>query len=143
MPIVAFNFDKINVEKIKNISRSIKVANDVDISEVKEENLKIEGSKNAAARFVFKFRTRYEPKVGNINLEGHIIYLEDSKKIKDVLKSWKDNKKIEKDLMTYLINAILIRCNIKALTLSQEVSLPPHIQLPMISPKKQPKDYIG
>jgi|SRR3989344_2607210 len=143
MPIVAFNFDKINVEKNKNIPSGVKVSNDVNILSVKEENLKIEGSNSGALRFNFEFSAKYEPKVGFINLLGHLIYLEETKKIKNILSDWNKNKKIEKDLMTYLINSVLIRCNIKALTFSQEVNLPPNIRLPTITPKKEPRDYIG
>ena len=143
MPIVAFNFDKISVEKKRDVTKGIKITNNIDLSNIKEENPKIEGSNSGALRISFEFLTKYEPKIASISLSGHIIYLEESKKIQEILNGWKKGKKINKDLMTYLINAVLIRCNIKALTLSQEVNLPPHIRLPIITPKKEPKDYIG
>jgi hypothetical protein len=61
--------------------------------------------------------------------------------------TWTKTKKLDKELMTLITNFILIKCNIKALELSQQVNLPPHIRLPLVelsSPTKGEKgDYIG
>ena len=42
-------------------------------------------------------------------------------------------KKIAKDIMSRVLNAVLAKCNIEALILSQEVNLPPPIPLPKVT----------
>ena len=82
--------------------------------------------------------------MGNITFEGEILYMADPKKNKEILSSWKKDKKLPKDLMGGLLNNILTRCNIKALIFSQEVNLPPPIPLPKVQmgPKEE-SSYIG
>ena len=57
-------------------------------------------------------------------------------KIKEYLSSWEKDKSIPTDIMSQILNTILFKCNVKALNLSQEVNLPPHIQLPRVKPNK-------
>ena len=95
-------------------------------------------------KFSFEYKVWYEPKIGNILLEGHFFYVDEQKKIKEILTNWKKDKKIAQPLMQQLMNNIIIKCSIKALTLSQDVNLPPHIPLPTVRPQgKRPEDYIG
>jgi len=143
MPIVGFNFDKINVEKHKQVEPNMQVKTDVVIVDVKEEKLPTGNTKLDGLRFDFKFNLNYEPKVGELLLSGFIFYLDDPKIIKDLIKSWKKDKTLPKPVTAEIINMVLYRSNIKALYLSQEVNLPPHIQMPRVSEKAKAKDYIG
>ena len=63
--------------------------------------------------------------------------MEDPKKIKELLSSWEKDKKIPNSVMPAIFNTILAKCNVKALTLSQEINLPPHIRLPIVKPSKK------
>ena len=72
---------------------------------------------------------------GQIFLGGHILVMEESPKVKQILEDWKKDKKLPKELMSQILNTILAKCNIKALGLTQEVNLPPHIKLPMLKNK--------
>ena len=95
-------------------------------------------------RFVFEFASKYEPNVGSVLIEGDLLYMEDSKKAKEIINSWKKDKKIDKELMTGLLNTILTRCNVQALIMSQQVNLPPPIPLPKVQiSASQDKNYIG
>ena len=95
-------------------------------------------------KFIFEFSLDYEPEIGKLQILGHILYLDDEKKIKDTLKAWKKNKEIDQNLMQQILNAALYRCSIRALSLSQEVNLPPHIAIPTLQPmSKNQKNYIG
>ena len=93
----------------------------------------------------------YEPKAGKILFLGHILLLDKPDMIKKIGDSWKKDKKLPEVLFERLLNSIFAKCNIKALALSQEVNLPPHIPLPQvrtgkIKEKKENDDvkkYIG
>jgi len=143
MPIVGFNFDKILVEKNKKVEKNMQLKTDVSITEVQEEKLPTGDQNLEGLRFNFKFELKYEPKIGEINIQGFIYYLTEPKLVKDVIKGWKKDKSIPKPITAEIINMVLYRANIKALLLSQEVNLPPHLNIPRISEKSKAKDYIG
>jgi hypothetical protein len=64
--------------------------------------------------------------------------------MKDILQEWKKDKKISAEIMQALFNTILAKANIKALSLAQEVNLPPHLSLPKLEPSKNKyNEYIG
>lgn len=134
MPIVGFNFDKIMIEKNNKIAGKLQIKNDLSITTLEQEKLNITGS-DEVLKFNFKFTVNYEPKIGKIDLEGNVLYMEEPKKSKEILDGWKKDKKLPKELGPQILNTILARCNIKALNLTQEVNLPPHIRLPILKPK--------
>ena len=144
MPIVGFNFERVSGEKKNIISKEVKIRNNASIIDILEERLPIEGSKGEVLKFTFEYITSYEPEIGEIELKGHILYLDDTKKIKEILKSWRKDKKIPQELMQQLLNTIIRRSSIKALTLSEELNLPPQIPLPKLTPlKPENNEYIG
>src|SRR3989344_4325183 len=108
MPIVGFNFDKILVERKDVIKRPLNIHTDVSIKDVTEEKIPL-GKTEELLKFNFEFN-------------GNVLYLEDPKKTAEIMKEWKKSKNVPTDLMSELINNILQRCNIKALTMAQDVN---------------------
>ena len=135
MPIVGFNFDKILVEKKDKVSGKIDIKQNMGITKIEEEKLMLGGSEQVL-KFSFEYKIDYG-KPGEIALLGHVLYLEEPKKIKAILDEWKKKKKIEPKLMEQVLNAVLFKCTIKSLNLAQEINLPPPIRLPMVkAPQK-------
>jgi len=142
--IVGFGFTKLSAEKKGSGKGKIHINNNVSIKNVETADLSLGKDKQNVIRFIFEFTSKYEPSIGTILFEGELLYMDDPKKIKEILSSWKKDKKIGKDLMADLINAILIKCNIQALILSQQINLPPPIPMPKVQMNAPPdKDYIG
>jgi|SRR3989344_4813882 len=141
MPVIAFNIDRMLAEKISQVTKDTKVENNMRINDVG-----IVPRRGNIIKFDFEFTTEYKKDVGNLKINGNLLYSDDEKKIKDILDIWRKTKRVDKDIMTSITNFILIKCNVKALMLSELVNLPPHIRLPMLDtgPKKVEKgDYIG
>ena len=135
MPIVGFNFDKILVEKKDKISGKIDIKQNMGITKIEQEKLMLGGSEQVL-KFSFEYKIDYG-KPGEIALLGHVLYLEEPKKIKAILDEWKKKKKIEPKLMEQVLNAVLFKCTIKSLNLAQKINLPPPIRLPMVkAPQK-------
>lgn len=147
MPIVGFNFNKVHVEKKEQAERdqpkNIQIKNNVLITNVQEEKLPTGKVKSDGLKFDFKFHLEYTPDVGEIELIGFMYYLDEPEIIKDIFKSWKKDKKIPQDITSALVNTVLVKGTIKALSLAQEVNLPPHLPLPTVNPKSSPESYIG
>lgn len=143
MPIVGFNFEKVSVEKKNPIKGKIQIKSNVSITDVKEEKLPTGKAKMDGLRFNFDFKIEYTPSIGEINIKGHIFFMDDPKLLKDIVKQYKKDKKIPPEITTQIINTVLLKSSTKALSLAQEVNLPPHIPLPQISSNADPKNYIG
>ena len=143
--IIGFGFTKLNAEKGENARGKIDINNNVSIKDVLEDNLAMGKDKQQnILKFMFEFTSKYEPNVGNILFEGELLYMEEPKIAKEILSDWKKNKKLPKELMAGLLNTILIKCNVQALILSQQVNLPPPIPLPKVQISAPvDKDYIG
>jgi len=73
--------------------------------------------------------------LGNISIEGTIFISTDSKTVKEIQKSWKDQK-FDTEEQVQITNLIIRKASIKAFELEDELSLPIHIQLPSLSLKK-------
>ncbi len=150
MPIIGFNINKVNASRESTLTGQLEIKSDLKITKVSEEKTTLEKQKSAL-KFDFDFIVNYEPKYANILLSGDIMFLEDEGKAKDIVEKWKKDKQLEPKLIERIFNHILLKCNIKALMLSQDLNLPPHVRLPVIvsqqekeSENKAKKDnYIG
>ena len=141
--IVGFGFTKLSAERREAAKGKIDINNNVAIKDIKEDNLSLGKDKQDVIRFIFEFASKYEPNVGSILFEGELLYMEEPKKVKEILASWKKDKKLPKEIMAGLLNTILTKCNIQALILSQEINLPAPIPLPEVQVAAPDKNYIG
>nr|MBA4405186.1 hypothetical protein [Nanoarchaeum sp.] len=134
MPIVGFNFEKIIVERQNKITGKLDIKNNLNITSVEKEKLNITNTEDVL-KFNFNYTVNYEPNVGLINIAGHLLFMDNAKQVKDILTDWEKKKSLPKELAPQILNTILAKCNIKSLSLSQEVGLPPHVRLPLIRNK--------
>lgn len=142
--IVGFGFTKLSAQKNERAKGNIEINNNVAIKDVQEDSFSLGKDVQNVIKFIFEFASKYGPNVGDIIFEGELLYLEEPKKSKEILSSWKKDKKIPKELMENLLNTILTKCNVEALILSQQVNLPPPIPLPKVQVAQDPqKSYIG
>ena len=132
MTIVGFNFTKIDAEKKDFVKGKININNNVSITKVDEKSLSLGNDKQKVLSFTFEFISKYNPDIGNISLIGDVLFMDESKKVKEILDGWKKNKKLPKEIMTNILNTILNKCNIQALILSEQVNLPPPIPFPKV-----------
>jgi len=138
MPIVGVNLDKILVEKTGDVTPETKVENHMSLKNITKQSVSFGSAKQELAKVNFEFSAKYEPKVGAINMEGHILYMDDKKAIDSIIKNWKDKKEPPKELASHFANVILTKCNVKTLLFSQEVNLPPNIRLPRVTAQEKP-----
>ena len=143
MPIIGFNFDRIQVERTEGkIEGKLEVKNDLGIKKVEFEKSPIAGM-GEIIKFSYEFSLKYEPNAGNIQINGSLLYTDEEKKLKDIVKAWKKDNKLNQELLQMLLNNVLYRCHIKSLVLAQEVNLPAHMNLPYLQKMTQDKNYIG
>lgn len=137
MTILGVNFTKISVEKKEIAKGKISINNNISIKEIKEQDLAPgKNIEQKGIQFIFEFASKYEPKVAEIKLSGNVMFIGTNKQTEEIIKSWKKDKKVSKEIMTPILNSALTKCNIQSLILSQQVNLPPPIPLPKVGTKK-------
>lgn len=143
MPIVGFNLDKILGEKKAEPKKGMRATHNITISSLKEEKISLGKTQKSGLKFEFEYSVKYEPNIGDLLITGHILYIEEEEQIKEILKEWQKSKKIKPELASKIINTAIVKSTIKALSLSQDLNLPPHLPIPVISPQRKEQDYIG
>lgn len=143
MRMVGFNFEKISVERnVDVIKGKVKINQDLNIKDFDSIDFPEDKSKKIA-KISFDYTLDYTPKIGKISFKGNVLYLGDDKEVKEAKEQWKKDKKLNPGLTQNVLNHVLFKSTVRALNLSEEVNLPPHIPLPKISPKVNPEEYIG
>lgn len=130
MPITGFTFTKVGIEKKPLVSQQVSITNDLTLGVV-ELVKKSEYNPNEVVRFNFNFDVKYGD-IGDINLKGYVIWSSTPEKMKEVVDSWEKDKMVPAVLLQQILNAALVKCNIKSLELAQDVGLPPHFDLPKL-----------
>lgn len=143
MPVFSIGFNKIIVERYKQIEPPIKINTNLKITDVKKDSLALMQKKESVLVVSFDFSLDYTEKQAFMSLAGEAFYQVPQKELEKLFTEWEKNKKIEPDILQEILNTILIRCNIKALLLAHEMGFPPHINLPLIQKKPSTSDYIG
>lgn len=137
MPVVGFNYTKINVEKKSRLDPKDKIENTVNLLDIKPEEMPFSKGKGLLT-ISFQFDILYG-KTAKMSLEGVILYMDEPEKTKEILDSWSKDKKLAQTLSTEVFNTILFKCNIKALQLAEDLNLPAHFRIPLIRPKTTPE----
>lgn len=147
MAILGLTFDRLLAERLPaelraNRNKNIQTKFNIAIKNIAEEELNFQ-DKQKVLRVDFAFAVEYAPKIGSVELLGHLLYTDPG--IKKVLEAWKKTQEIhDNKIKEEIINAIFHKANLKALTLTQEVNLPPHIPMPrLVPPEQNPQNYIG
>ena len=129
MRIIGFNFDKISIERKKEIKGKLEIKTNLNILDITKENVEL--VKEDILKFKFSFDIIYEPGFVNLTFNGSVMVIIPPDKIKEIIKQWKKKKILEYVRMP-LFNFILTKCNLRALNLEEEFNLPLHVPMPKL-----------
>ena len=134
MRIIGFNLSKVSIERKEKLEGKLEIKQNINIDEISKEKINI--AKEEALKFEFTFSINYDPKFAEVEFKGHVLALPEKDEMKKILKEWK-SKKIPEGIRVGLFNFIMAKCNIKALSLEDEMGLPTHVPMPKIGPKQE------
>ena len=132
MPIAGFEFTNINVEKQETAKGKINISNNVGIVDILKGDLKIGEGKQPGLKFLFSYRSQYDPGFAHIELKGTVHYLTNEKEAKEILDAWTKDRKVTKAVAEQVVNTILTKSNIQSIILSNTVNLPPPVPMPKV-----------
>lgn len=135
MPVVGYNFNSIqaSADLSKPLNQEIQVNSTPSITNILKKPVSVKGVKEVLV-IEFEFKTMYEPKIGSIELKGEILYQHDD--IDNILKSWKDKKNLDENVLLDVMNTIMRRSLTKIVYLSDELRLPPPVRFPIVQKGK-------
>jgi hypothetical protein len=135
MTIIGMQFSKISIEKMNPLTGKISINNNVTIKTVEKAEVTLGQTKQDVLKFTYEYKADYEPKIALITLVGNLSYMEKPEKIDELVKQWKKDKNLPKEILTPVLNSIYTKCNVQALVMAREINLPPPIQLPKVTLK--------
>ena len=145
MPVVGLTINNITAKRTADASGPANIGNNVSIKSVEETEMTAIGKKGLKLGFEFGAAYTDDKKkhFGEITITGDVLFVADN--TADILMSWRVEKKLPEDVNLQCINTVIRRCMSRAITLSEEVNLPPPIPLPFAQ-KNAPEEksrYIG
>lgn len=135
MTVIGLGFNKLVVEKSAPLKGKVSIKNDAAVKNVEKIDLTMAGAKQDALKFSFEFKSLYEPNFAHITLTGDLVWVDKPETNEKILKEWKKDKAVPKEVMNPVLNAILSKSNVEALILSREMNLPSPIPLPKVELK--------
>src|SRR3989338_4706321 len=136
MPIIGFAFNKINVERTGNLTKTDKIQNNVKVTSIKESKMRMGQEEKESVNVSFEFTVDYS-KAGKLELLGTIVYFESPDKVKVILQEWSKEEKMPQEFGVLMYNYIIKKCVVKSLALEEDMGLPLHIVLPKVQVKKK------
>ncbi len=136
MQVIGFNLKKILAQRSIDFQKG-PINTNIEFTDVEKE--KVDMLKDIdALKISFVFSVNYsdqekkeELKHGEVSFEGNILLSSTKDESKEIQKSWK-KKQIQDSVRIPLINFILKKCSVKALSLEEDLNLPSHIPFPQI-----------
>lgn len=119
---------KINAELNSDFSGQISTKMNIkilDFSPLKKESFKIR----------YSFEVDYFD-LGKVSIEGNLFFSTTQKILKELQKSWKENKINNPDYI-FITNAVIQKASVKAIQIEEEMGFPIHLRLPKIDLKNK------
>lgn len=131
MPVIGTGFTKISVDRVQP-KGNVTVSNNIKVDNIEETDFGAQKGLKAT----FSYTSTYEPKGTIMDLRGEVLYMDSKEAVESALKNWKDKKPVDEKVMHQILNAALNKGILQALSLSQDMNLPPPIKLPRVNMKK-------
>lgn len=141
MPVIGTNFLEMNYKR-KDVDGNLEAGDltrNFSIIDVRPKDIPLNSDTSSVLSFRYEYGIIYnlnKPKdttLGDINIKGEVLFMEEKSVIKKMLAGWKKNKNIDQTVFQEVVMAALNVSQIEALYNSSKVLLPPPFPLPNVN----------
>ena len=125
------------VAENKGISRQMTIANNIKLTDVHKQDVRMGAEKQQGLAFDFLFSSVYGETSSKIEVEGSIYYGGDKKELDEIEKAWKEKKAMDQKVTLAVNNRALELGFLQSIALANQLHLPIPIQLPRFVTKEQ------
>jgi hypothetical protein len=130
---VSINFEKVEAERLLEPAELVRVTGErievntrIDSVELRQRPSRPDS--NVAIKFVFT--CRYPASIGLIRLTGQAFYSDAPEAMNVAVATWHKNRRLPESIESSVLNAIMARATLEAISLSRILQIPPPIPLP-------------
>ena len=138
MPVIGVNIMKIEAERTIPIRGPVEVKTNTNIKGVEDMEMKEFNKK--ALKVGYEYKVEYlgekQENHGKIVLSGDVFFVDPAEN-NEIIDEWKNTKKLPKLVNLEILNAIMRRCIIKTMSISEDVQLSPPIAIPIAKEKEE------
>jgi hypothetical protein len=136
MPIIRHEMYKLHCEIKERLPIKMNVKNNIGITGLTKDT----GIKTPdATTYVidYQFNTDYAEGKGMIEIKGKVYYMADSETAKELDATWEDKKMLSEKVMFEVGNFGLMKSQMQAVLLANEMGLQSPVRMPLMEPKKE------
>ncbi len=126
MPVIGMRMDKVEAERKENVSveGQIRILPVPRILQVQETQIPGPTGKVNIVEVTFEYTTTYDPPVGEIKVNGTIMFQDTEKVRKELVASWKEKRAINPDLGRDIVYRMTQHSFLVMMNLARELNLP-------------------
>ncbi len=130
--VVGFEYVEFNAKRNALVKGNIQIKNGISITSLENSNMSFVNEMSKVLKVGFKYTVDYTENIAKIGMSGYIYLLLEKKDANEVLRYWSKNKKLSEDLVALVMNQVMQKSTIEAISLSQKLNLPSPIPLPQV-----------
>jgi hypothetical protein len=140
MPIIGMKLDSMEGKRGSlPQTGEIKVNSTPRIIEVKQIDLPSINKK--ALALIFEFSTSYSPDIGDIKINGELLYTSES--LPKILKQWQSKKMLPEEVNIEVLNHLFRSCLLKVANMADDLQLPPPLAMPRVAAKQKSVEGVA
>ncbi len=134
MPIIGLTFNAFEARRNEGkLMPEVKINSSPFLKEIKE--VTVPSINKKVLSIIFEFKTRYTPDIGEIKIDGDLLYLTENNA--KILEKWKKETKLPDRDSIIVVNHLFKKCLLKSAMMAEDLQLPPPIPMPKIKPKEK------
>ena len=136
MPIVRHEMYKLHCEIKERLPTKMNVKNNISITDCKKDPT-IQTPNATTFVIDYVFTTDYANGKGSIEIRGKIYYIADSETAKELDSMWNEKKMLTEKVMLEAGNFGLLKSQMQAVMLANEMGLQSPVRMPLMEPKQE------
>ena len=135
MPIMRHTYTTLNARVTGQLKGKFPINSGVTFDDVREEP-NISGDATRGFSILYGFTTKYGEDLAQVEVKGEVLYVAPKEEGEAILKEWKESKRLPEKNVLEVGNYCLMRAQMKAIELANDLNLQSPVQLPKFEAKK-------